>query len=371
MITITAEEYMKLALNEAVKGEGAVNPNPMVGAIVVKDGRIIARGYHHHYGGFHAERMALTQCEEDPAGATLYVTLEPCCHTGKTPPCTDIIVESGIRGVVIASLDPNPKVDGGGVRVLRDAGVKVETGILGEACDAFYAPFFHYITTKTPWVLMKYAMTADGKIATRTGASRWVTGEVARKDVHHLRNRMAGIMVGIGTVLADDPMLNCRLPGGHDPLRIICDTHLRIPLDAKVVKSAQDIPTVIATASDVALAKTALKERGCRIITLPKAFGGIDLRALMKILGAEGIDSILLEGGAVLNENALRAGIVSALRTYMAPKLFGGAMAKTPVGGLGVAMPDEAWPLTFKKMTVLGDDLVMDWGVTAKCLPEL
>ena len=215
------EKWMRRALHLAERGIGQVNPNPLVGAVIVRDGRTLGEGWHERYGGPHAERNALGHCVGSPEGATLYVNLEPCCHTGRNPPCTDAILESGIRRVVVGSLDPNPLVAGRGISLLREKGIEVVIGILKEESDAINAPFFHYIRTGTPYVVLKYAMTLDGKIASRTGASRWITGEAARERVHQDRGRYAAVMVGIGTVLADDPLLTCRIEGGRSPLRII------------------------------------------------------------------------------------------------------------------------------------------------------
>ena len=244
----TKEKYMRRALELAAMGEGRTSPNPMVGCVVVKDGRIISEGYHEKYGEYHAERNALLRCKEDPAGADLYVTLEPCCHQGKTPPCTDIIIEKKIGRVFVGSLDSNPLVAGRGVAILRDSGIKVETGILEEECLKLNEVFYHYISTGTPFVAAKYAMSADGRIACASGDSKWITGEAARRQVHMLRKRYSGILVGIGTVLADDPMLNCREEEGVDPVRIICDSNLRIPMDSQIVKTAGEIPTIVAAA---------------------------------------------------------------------------------------------------------------------------
>ena len=210
-------DYMRLALELARRGEGWTNPNPMVGAVLVRDGRILSTGYHERCGALHAERHALSRCTESPAGATLYVTLEPCCHHGRQPPCTDAILQAGIARVVVGSDDPNPLVAGKGLEILRQAGVQVETGVLKAECDALNQVFFHYIQTGRPYVILKYAMTADGKIATRTGASRWITGEEARRRVHQDRHRCAAIMVGVGTVLTDDPLLTCRMEGAGTP----------------------------------------------------------------------------------------------------------------------------------------------------------
>ena len=245
---MTNQDYMKRALELAKKAMGYTSPNPMVGCVVVKDGRIVTEGYHERCGEYHAERNALTKCSEDLTGATMYVTLEPCCHQGKTPPCTDIILERGIGKVYVGSMDPNPKVAGKGVQMLREAGVTVVEDFMREECDQLNPVFFHYITTKTPYVVMKYAMTLDGKIATKTGASKWITGESARKEVQHMRHQYMGIMAGIGTVLADDPMLNVRVEGWKSPVRIVCDSKLRIPPGSQIVKSAEKYRTIVAYA---------------------------------------------------------------------------------------------------------------------------
>lgn len=240
-------DYMKIALQLAKKGCGFTSPNPMVGAVIVKEGRIIGQGWHEKYGEAHAERNALAACTENPKGATMYVTLEPCCHYGKQPPCINAIMEAGIERVVIGSGDPNPLVSGKGIQILKKQGILVTEHILQEDCERLNEVFFHYIQTKRPFVVMKYAMTMDGKISTKTGASKWVTGETARRHVAQQRHRYAAIMAGIGTILTDDPQLTCRIEGGKNPIRIICDTTLRIPLSANVVSTAKQIPTIIAT----------------------------------------------------------------------------------------------------------------------------
>ncbi len=239
------EQYMRLAIELAAKGEGHTDPNPLVGAVIVKDGRIIGEGYHEVYGSLHAERNALKACSEDPRGADMYVTLEPCCHYGKQPPCTLAVIEAGIKHVYVGSSDPNPKVAGKGTAQLREAGIEVTEGFMKAECDALNPIFFHYISTNSPYIALKYAMTADGRIATDNGKSQWITGAKAREHVHKLRNRYKGILVGIGTVLADDPMLTCRTDGGRNPVRIVLDTNLRIPLDSRLVQSAGDIPLIV------------------------------------------------------------------------------------------------------------------------------
>ena len=294
-------DYMKLAIQLALQGTGHTSPNPLVGAVIVKDDQIIGQGYHARYGDLHAERAALAACTQSPEGATIYVTLEPCCHQGRQPPCTDAILAAGIRRVVVGSGDPNPLVAGKGLEILRSHGLEVETGVLREECDALNQVFFHYIRTKRPYVVMKYAMTLDGKIATRTGASQWITGEAARKQVHRDRHFHTGIMAGVGTVLADDPLLTCRTEGGKNPVRIVCDTRLRTPLDSRLVRTAGEVPTVIATCCADPARRAPYEDAGCRVLVLPERDGHVDLNALMEQLGQMEIDSVLLEGGGTLN----------------------------------------------------------------------
>lgn len=372
------EQFMKRAIELAKQGAGWTAPNPLVGAVVVKNGRVIGEGYHRKYGELHAERNALAACTEDPAGATLYVTLEPCCHYGKTPPCTEIIIEKKIAKVVIGSRDPNPKVAGKGARILREHGIEVVEDYMREACDALNPVFFHYITTKTPYVVLKFAMTLDGKIATRTGASKWITGEAARNHVHQLRGRYAGILAGIGTVLADDPMLNCRIDGAHQPLRIILDSHLRIPMGSRLVRSAKEYPLLIVCNERTRDREEGtnriqkLEEAGAKVWTLPEKNGHPDLNVLMQWLGEEKIDSVLIEGGGTVNEAALKAHIVHHVYAYIAPKIFGGEDAKTPVEGSGIRLPQECANLRLAKITVLLNDMLLEYDVEGEteCSPE-
>ena len=351
---------MKLALELAKKGRGRTAPNPMVGAVIVKNGEIIAEGYHERYGQLHAERNALAACTDSPEGATMYVTLEPCSHYGKQPPCVEAILEAGISRVVVGCGDPNPLVSGWGISILREKGVEVTENVLQEECEALNKIFFHYIRTKTPYVVMKYAMTMDGKIATHTGASKWITGEVAREHVQKTRNELTAIMVGVGTVLEDDPLLTCRIPGGKNPIRIICDTRLRTPLTAQLVTTAGEIPTIIATCCEEKGRQAEYEKAGCRILQVGEKQGRVDLQELMQRLGEEQIDSILLEGGSTLNWSALESGIVQKVQTYIAPKLFGGWEAKTPVGGEGVGLPSEAYRLQNMTITSLGEDILLE-----------
>ena len=374
---MTDQNYMLRAIQLAKQGEGWTNPNPMVGAVIVKNGRIIGKGYHKKCGELHAERNAIASLTESAEGATIYVTLEPCCHYGKTPPCTEAIIEQKIKRVVIGSRDPNPKVSGKGIKMLREAGIEVIEDFMREECDRLNPVFFHYITTKTPYVVMKYAMTLDGKIATKTGASKWITGEAARAEVQHMRHRYMGIMAGIGTVLADDPMLNVRVEGWKSPVRILCDSGLRIPLDGQIVKSAGKYRTIVAYADseNTEAKRKRLHEMGVETICCPDENNQVDLKKLMKYLGEEGIDSILLEGGGTLNDSALRAGIVQEVQAFIAPKLFGGMNSKTPVEGIGVRFPSEAVKLKCTDICQIGEDIRITCQVCGKeqeesCLQE-
>lgn len=358
-------DYMKLALQLAEKGTGRTSPNPMVGAVIVKDGRMIGEGYHEKYGEPHAERNALAACTESPQGATMYVTLEPCCHYGKQPPCVDAILASGMKRVVVGSKDPNPLVAGKGMQILREHGIEVTENILKQECDQLNEVFFHYIQSKCPFVVMKYAMTLDGKIAAYTGLSKWITAEEARQHVQMQRNRYRAIMVGVGTVLADDPKLTCRMQGGRDPIRIICDSNLRTPITSYVVATARQVPTILATCCKDTAQYVPYENAGCHILGLPQKNGHVDLKAAMQRLGQEGIDSILLEGGGTLNWAALESGIVQKVQAYIAPKLFGGQSAKTPVEGIGFPSPYEAVHLQDTTVVQLGVDFLIEGRLAA------
>lgn len=368
------EKYMRRAIELAKKGSGHVNPNPLVGAVIVRDGEIIGEGYHECYGQLHAERNAIANAKKrgnSLEGSTIYVTLEPCCHYGKTPPCTEAIIEEKIARVVVGSDDPNPLVSGKGFQMLREKGIEVIPHFLKEECDAMNHMFFHYIRTGTPYVAMKYAMTMDGKIACYTGDSKWVTGEESRAHVQTLRNHYKGIMAGIGTVLADDPMLNCRIEGRRDPIRIIADSHLRIPMDSQLVRTAGQQPLIVACLPDADEEKAAqLQEKGVEVLRIPGVTTAditeeqkevISLPVLMKELGARKIDGILLEGGGQLNESALQAGIVDRIYCYIAPKIFGGAQAKTPVEGQGLTRAADAWQFNRIGMQEFGQDILLEY----------
>lgn len=369
------EKYMRRAIELAKNGIGKVNPNPLVGAVIVKDGQIISEGYHAKYGDLHAERNAFRnlKCAEDAKGAEMYVTLEPCCHFGKQPPCTQAIIEHGIRKVYVGSNDPNALVEGKGIEQLRQAGIEVETEVLKDECDALNPVFFHYITTQTPYVVMKYAMTLDGKIATRTGHSKWISGEASRGRVQQTRNALKGIMVGIGTVLNDDPMLTCRIDGGRNPIRIICDSKLRIPLSSQVVTTAKEVATIVATIEPHVEytrfwneQKAALEEQGVEVVVVKEVNDRLDLKDLMRQLGERKIDGILLEGGSTLNYAALQAGIVNRIEAYIAPKLFGGAGLYTPVGGEGVEYATEGIECRLLTADKIEEDILLTYDVLNK-----
>lgn len=361
-------KYMNRALELAERGIGKTNPNPLVGAVIVKDGRIIGEGWHEGYGQAHAEVNAVRNAEANGAvnseqaellkGADIHVNLEPCCHFGKTPPCTELLIEKGIRRVVIGTLDPNPLVAGKGVKRLREAGVEVVVGVSEQESRKLNEVFFHYIQKKRPFVVLKAAVSLDGKIAAPSGESRWITGEEARKDVQLLRNRYASIMVGVGTVITDDPELTCRLEGGRNPRRIILDSSLRIPLDSRVLSDQQRNPVLIAYTERALPEKTRrLEELGAGLLYCRIRDYRIDLVDLMTKLGDMGIDSILLEGGATVNDSAFQQGLIDKIILYMAPKIIGGEKSKTFVGGRGIEKLDQAYPLRIESMESLGDGI--------------
>jgi diaminohydroxyphosphoribosylaminopyrimidine deaminase / 5-amino-6-(5-phosphoribosylamino)uracil reductase len=323
---VNDHDYMKLALELAEKGRGWTSPNPLVGAVVVKDDRIVGRGYHQRVGGPHAEVNAIDDAGDQARGATLYVTLEPCNHFGRTPPCTEKILAAGIRRVVVAMTDPNPGVKGGGNTALKEHGLEVTCGICENEARRLNESFITWITTGRPFVTMKCAATLDGRIATRTGDSRWVTGPASRRFVHRMRHGVDGIMVGLETVKKDDPSLTTRLDGetGADPTRIILDSHLAMPVTAKMLHQPSDAPTWVVCGPDAPPERRgALTNRGARVIEVPLKGGRIDLSRLMDQLGGLGITSLLIEGGATVIGSAFAAGIVDKVCFFYAPKILG------------------------------------------------
>lgn len=368
------EKYMSIALSLSLKGKGHVSPNPIVGALIVKDNVIIGEGYHEKYGEAHAEINAFKNAVEDVKGSTMYVTLEPCSHYGKTPPCAEEIIKKKINRVVIGTLDTNTLVSGRGVKMLKEAGIEVEVGVLEEECMKANEVFMKYIINKEPFVVMKSAMSLDGKIATATGKSKWITGEKARKKVHLLRKELTAIMVGVNTVINDNPELTCRIEGGVNPIRIIVDSNIRIPLESKVLQTAKNIKTIIATTEKVDKHKVKLIEGlGAQVIKVKSKGGRVDLKKLMKILGEEKIDSILLEGGGNLNFSALNEGIVDKVQIYIAPKIIGGEKAKGVVLGSGIQDLKDAFLIDEVTYRNIGEDILIEGYIKkgdTECLQE-
>lgn len=355
------EKYMNLALQLAMRANGRTSPNPLVGAVLVRDGEIVGEGWHMMAGTPHAEIHALQAAGELAFGATMYVTLEPCSHHGRTGPCADAIIEAGVKKVVVAMEDPNPLVAGNGIAKLRQAGIEVVEGVLTQRAMRMNEVFIKWITTRMPFVVLKTAMTLDGKIATYSGHSQWITGEDARQHGHVLRDQYDAILAGIGTVLADNPALTTRLPHkeGRNPVRIIVDSLARTPLDAQVVNDGLARTIIAVTeASDPKKCKD-LIAKGIEILVVPTGNGGIDLQHLFRELGAREITSILVEGGASVNASVLQAGLADKVCWFIAPKIVGGHAAPGPVGGEGVAFLQDAWKVSKMTAEFVGQDLMI------------
>ena len=354
------EEYMRLALRLARRGLGWASPNPMVGAVLVRDNHIIGRGYHRRYGGSHAEINALQDASVAPVGATLYVNLEPCCHYGKTPPCVDAIISSKIKRVVIGTLDPNPQASGKSVRILNEHGIETRTGVLEEECRELNKSHFKYMTTGMPLVTLKFAQTLDGRIATAGGDSRWVSSEAFRKRAHKLRAINDAILVGIDTVLADNPQLMVRLVRGRNPARVILDSRLRMPLDAEIIKTGKAAPVIIATTPQADGEKVSrLRELGIEVMVVqPDASGEIDLKALLQALGGRNISSLLVEGGARVITSFLRQKLADKAIVAIAPKILG--KGTDAVGELDIARMSQALKMAFTRISRVGEDIVIE-----------
>jgi len=355
-------KYMKRAIQLAKKGKGFTNPNPMVGAVIVKDGQIIGEGYHEKYGESHAEVNAFNTSKVNPEGGTMYVTLEPCAHYGNTPPCAQSIVEKKIKKVIIGLIDPNPLVNHKGIEILENAGIEVITGVLADEIKEMNEIFYHFIQKKTPYVIMKTAMSLDGKIATKTGDSKWISNEKARYFGHKLRHEVSGILVGINTVIADDPQLTTRLKDKKvkDPHRIVLDSTLKMPLDAKILKITSNARTIIATTENASEEKIkTLEDMGIQVIKTKALNNRVNLEELMKILGSLEIDSLLIEGGGTVNYSFLKNNLVSKIYTFIAPMIIGGHKAKTPVSGEGISSIDEAIHLKHWTTKKIDDNLLI------------
>jgi diaminohydroxyphosphoribosylaminopyrimidine deaminase/5-amino-6-(5-phosphoribosylamino)uracil reductase len=360
MNNVNDEYYMKLVIALARKGRGYVSPNPMVGAVIVKNGRIISRGYHQRFGGNHAEINALKNAAEDVAASTLYVTLEPCCHEGKTPPCIDSIVEHKIARVVIGTIDPNPLVSCQGINYLQSRGIEVKIGVLENNCRKLNEVFFHFMETGLPFVTIKYAQTLDGRIATATGESQWISSETSLKYTHQLRASHDAILVGAGTVIKDNPELTVRLVRGRNPLRVIVDSELKIPKQAKVFQNISGARTLIATIKTSADLKfQSIADSDVEIITIKAdRKGNVDLIKLFKILAARNISSILIEGGAQIITSTLKNNLANRLITIIAPKILGSGIEA--VGDLNIRKLSLAKKLSIQKVSRCGDDIIID-----------
>ena len=360
MNNVNDEYYMKLAIALARKGRGYVSPNPLVGAVIVKNDRIISRGYHQRFGGNHAEINALKNAVEDVAASTLYVTLEPCCHEGKTPPCIDSIVEHKIARVVIGTIDPNPLVSCQGINYLQSLGIEVKIGVLENNCRKLNEVFFHFMKTGLPFVTIKYAQTLDGRIATATGESQWISSEASLKYTHQLRASHDAILVGAGTVIKDNPELTVRLVRGRNPLRVIVDSELKIPKQAKVFHNISEARTLIATIKTSADPKfQSIADSGVEIITIKAdRKGNVDLIKLFKILAARNISSILIEGGAQIITSTLKNNLANRLITIIAPKILGSGIEA--VGDLNIRKLSLAKKLSIQKVSRCGDDIIID-----------
>lgn len=356
-------DCMKRALELAKKGWGRTKPNPLVGAVIVKNGKIIGEGWHEKFGGPHGEVNAINNCVENCEGADLYINLEPCSHYGKTPPCVYRIIESKIKKVVIAMEDPNPMISGKGVSILRDNGIEVEIGILKEEALRLNDIFINYITKKTPFVLLKWAMTVDGKTATKTGDSKWISSYSSREYVHKLRNRYSSILVGINTVLKDNPELTARSIeiNNINPTRIVLDRLGQVPLSAKLLDIDETKPLIIATSEKVNIEKKKkLLDMGAKVLIIDESNGALNLKTLLHELYKQGIESILVEGGGTVASSFLEAGLVDKIAAFIAPVIIGGKDAKTPVMGNGVLNIKDGSKILLPEIKRFEDDILIE-----------
>jgi diaminohydroxyphosphoribosylaminopyrimidine deaminase/5-amino-6-(5-phosphoribosylamino)uracil reductase len=352
------EKFMKRAIALARRGVGRTAPNPAVGCVIVRNGVIVGEGWHKKAGEPHAEVEALLRAGAGARNGDVYVTLEPCAHYGKTPPCADALIAAGVKRVFAAMVDPNPKVSGRGVDALRAAGLQVTTGLLERESRLLNEPFIKHVTTGLPFVIMKSAMTLDGKTATASGDSRWISNEGSRRYVHRLRSIVDAVMVGGGTVNTDDPQLTSRIPGGRDPIRVVVDSGLGIPLDSRLLHLRSPARTLIATLAGVSPKADKIRSYGAEIIPCREREGRVDLADLLAILGGRGVQSILLEGGGTLAGEALRLGLIDKFLLFYAPKLVGGD-GRGLFAGQGVALMADAIPLHNLKLRKFGDDILL------------
>lgn len=351
---------MRRAIRLAKKGKGRTSPNPMVGALLVKEGRVIAEGYHHKAGEAHAEIIAIQSAGSDANGATLYVNLEPCVHYGRTPPCTPSIIKSGVRRVVVGMEDPNPLVRGKGLEELRKAGIEVSSGVLERESQRLNEAFCKYIIKREPFVILKVASTLNGKIATRDGESKWITGEASRNYVQKLRSEVDGIVVGVDTIIKDDPLLTVRIKSGGNPFRIVLDSSLRIPEDARVIENSPSRTIIVTTELADKEKMERLKERGVKILTASTKDGKVDLRDLLSKLGKLEMISILVEGGSKVNGSFLDEGLIDKILLFFAPKIIGDREAKGIFYGRRISALSEALNLRDLKMMRVGEDILIE-----------
>lgn len=353
------KRYMRLALRLALKGAGRTSPNPMVGAVLVRGGRIIATGYHQRAGSDHAEIVALKRAGKRAQGATLYLNLEPCNHQGRTPPCSLSLIQSRVKRVVVGMVDPNPLVSGRGIRKLRQTKIRVDVGLLEAECRKLNEAFSKYVTRRIPFVILKLAASLDGRIATATGDSRWITGPDARRYVHKLRNQVDAVLVGAGTVLADNPRLTCRIAGGRDPRRIVLDGRLRIPVTARLLHEREPGKTIIIAGLRAPLKKVkAIERRGAEVWQFPSRKGGIPFAPVLKALAKRGIVSVMIEGGAITAARALREEVVDKLCFFYAPKFIGGD-GREMIEALGIREMSYSRQIKNLGVQKLGKDLLV------------
>lgn len=354
------ERWMSLALDLAIRGRGMVEPNPMVGAVLVKDNIVVGIGWHQKFGGLHAETEALIQASEKARGSTLFVSLEPCSHHGKTPPCANAILNSGISKVFVAMRDPNPLVAGKGIDFLQAHGIEVVVGVGKEKAETINAPFIKYYLHSNPFVIAKWAMSLDGKIATKSGESKWVSNDKCREKVHQLRGLVDAILVGIGTVIRDDPMLNARPEGARKQIRIVIDPNARISLSSKIVQSAKDYPTIIAVRENVSQeSKVALRSLGCDMLEISSASPIEVVNEILSHLGRLGIQNLLVEGGGKTLGSFFDASQVDEIQVYIAPIIIGGQDAITPVGGIGILEMANRQKLASFSSEMIGDNILL------------
>ncbi len=356
--TFDDNHFMREAIRLARKGIGKTSPNPIVGAVIVRNGKIIGRGYHKKFGGPHAEINAIKDANGSIKGATLYITLEPCCHYGKTPPCVETLIKEKIGRVVVGTLDPNPRVNGKGVKTLRSKGIKVDVRILEDECRELNEHYFKFIRSGIPYVTVKYAQTLDGRIATKTGNSQWISSKELRTYVHRLRAVNDCIMVGVGTVIADDPQLTVRYAKGRNPLRVVVDSRLRIPLGSSVLKDNDSHLTTIATTSKAPSRKViADKNLGAEVLVVKKdKKGGVSLKDLLRELGKKGIASVMVEGGSDIITSLLKANLVDKMIILTAPKIMGKGLEA--IGDLGVCKIKDAIKFSSFSTMRKGSDFV-------------